>query len=137
MILTLKREWFTKRSTIGTLSVNGILECFTLEDAEREEKIPGETAIPRGKYRLVITFSNRFQRRMPLLMDVPGFTGIRIHCGNKPEDTEGCILVGRSKGKNWIGNSRIAYDALYPKIETVLLAGEHVSMEIISLGGII
>ena len=130
MILELQRKWFTDKSTIGELLINDEYECVTLEDPERDEKIPGITAIPRGFYPVIITYSNRFQKRMPLLKDVPNFTGIRIHTGNKAEDTEGCILVGRSRATDWISNSRVAYDALYPKIETALLAGEDVFIKI-------
>jgi len=102
MILELQRKWFTDKSTIGELLINDEYECVTLEDPERDEKIPGITAIPRGFYPVIITYSNRFQKRMPLLKDVPNFTGIRIHTGNKAEDTEGCILVGRSRATDWI-----------------------------------
>lgn len=130
MILLLTRKWFTDRSTVGELEIDGTFECYTLEDATRDDKIPGETCIPKGKYPVVITMSNRFRKFMPLVKNVPNFEGIRIHIGNSPEDTEGCILVGRSRSKDWISNSRVAYDALYPKLEVALLAGESISLVI-------
>jgi uncharacterized protein DUF5675 len=106
MQLQLIRKIFTDKSTIGELSVNGAFECFTLEDKVRPVKIKGETAIPAGTYEVAVTFSNKFQKFLPLLMDVPNFDGIRIHTGNTPEDTLGCILVGQGKGADSITSSR-------------------------------
>jgi hypothetical protein len=95
--LRLTRKEFTDRSTIGELHVNGVFECFTLEDTVRPVKIKGETAIPEGRYEVVVNFSERFQRPLPLLLNVPNFEGVRIHPGNTDKDTEGCILVGWTK----------------------------------------
>ena len=91
--------------TPGKLYLNNVFFCETCEDEDRflerslqdvsERKVYGRTAIPRGKYRLTTSFSNRFQRVLPLVVDVPGFTGIRIHGGNRAEDSLGCILVGK------------------------------------------
>jgi hypothetical protein len=75
------------------------------------------TAIPYGKYEVIINFSNRFKQYMPLLLKVPGFEGVRIHAGNKSADTEGCILVGSSKSLNFIGNSRVTYKSLFAKMK--------------------
>lgn len=111
------RNQLTSSSTIGSLYVNGMWECYTLEDVVRKgPKIHGQTAIPEGTYGVKITFSNRFKRDLPLLADVPGFEGIRIHPGNGPENTEGCLLVGRAKSIDRIYNSRDAFDVLYSKI---------------------
>jgi hypothetical protein len=71
--------------------------CHTLEDVQRDVKIAGETAIGWGKYKLIVNMSNRFKKRLPLLLDVPNFAGVRIHGGNTELDTEGCILVGTRK----------------------------------------
>jgi hypothetical protein len=117
MELNLKRIEKTEKSTIGELSVNGIYECFILEDVEREVKIFGETAIPKGRYEVVISWSNRFKKFMPLLLNVPNFEGIRIHAGNTAKDTLGCLLTGKSKSKDMISNSRIAYEKLFSKLE--------------------
>jgi hypothetical protein len=76
-----------------------------------------ETAIPAGTYKVKITYSPRFKKKVPEVLDVPGFEGIRIHPGNKAEDTEGCILVGQSKSKDWVGQSKMAYESLYRKID--------------------
>jgi len=118
MELKLTRKEFTERSTIGELGVNGTFECFTLEDPVRPEgvKIPGQTAIPEGTYPIIINFSYRFKRLLPLLKNVPGFDGVRIHVGNVPEDTEGCILVGESKGENIIYQSGRAFGRLWIKL---------------------
>jgi hypothetical protein len=113
MDLALKRTDFTDESTIGELSIGGEFECFTLEDMVRPVKIKGFTAIPAGSYEVVISFSARFKCPLPLLLNVPNFDGIRIHPGNTARDTEGCILVGREKGKNSIANSKVAFEKLF------------------------
>lgn len=118
MKLLLIRRWFTPHCTIGTLTIEGQDgRWYTLEDCVRDSKIPGETAIPVGRYEVVVTVSARFKRRMPLLLNVPGFEGIRIHAGNTSADTEGCILVGMSKGAETIYRSKEAYLALFALIE--------------------
>ena len=122
MEIVLKRKWFTPHSTIGELFIQAEHECFTLEDVVREPgvKVPGKTAIPHGTYEVVITFSNRFRKPLPLLMNVPMFEGVRIHAGNTAVDTEGCILVGTEKGDDIIYHSREAFDVLLGKIEAAL-----------------
>jgi hypothetical protein len=126
MRLLLVRKEFSPESTIGELSIDDVFECFTLEDAVRPVKIQGKTAIPEGSYEVAITFSNRFQRLLPLLLDVPDFEGVRIHPGNTPRDTEGCILVGTTKGPqpDFIGNSRAAFGILFAKLEVALQQGK-------------
>lgn len=117
MDLTLIRESSSTQSTMGKLMVDGVFECYTLEDVVRATKIAGETAIPAGTYKVIIDMSNRFKRLLPLVVDVPGFAGIRIHPGNTAKDTEGCILVGTSRSKDFVGNSRVAFDALFKKMQ--------------------
>jgi hypothetical protein len=118
--LTVKRLWPFPSCTIGQLYVDGLPECYTLEDTVRPhgEKVPGKTAIPEGEYRVIITESQRFGRRLPILLDVPNFSGIRIHAGNTMDDTEGCILVGETRGHNCIGCSRAALEKLMAKLES-------------------
>ena len=117
MELSLKRTTASENSTIGELSINDTFECYTLEDVVRPVKMAGLTAIPSGSYEVVITYSARFKRPMPLLLKVPDFDGVRIHWGNTDEDTEGCILVGKTKSKDFIGSSRVAFAQLFPKLE--------------------
>ena len=117
MKLHLKRLHRTDKSTIGELTIDGKFECYTLEDIERDVKIKSETAIPKGTYKVIINQSNRFKRLMPLLLNVPNFEGVRIHAGNTNHDTEGCILVGRTRGVDFIGQSRKAYDSLFKKMQ--------------------
>ena len=124
MQLQLTRKTFTDATTIGELSVDGTFECFTLEDVVRDEKIKGETAIPAGTYEVAVTFSNRFQRLLPLLLNVPNFEGVRIHSGNRAEDTEGCILVGQTQGQDFIGSSRLAFAPLFQKIQDAINYGK-------------
>jgi len=117
MVITIRRLYKTEVSTIGELLVDGVWECFTLEDAERKIKIKSETAIPKGDYKVIINESYRFKRLLPLLIDVPNFEGVRIHSGNSNHDTEGCILVGQTRNKNYIGQSRKAFDKLFKKMQ--------------------
>jgi hypothetical protein len=118
MDLNVKRLEFSEESTIGELSVDGQFECYTLEDKVRPVKIAGKTAIPAGRYEVIINFSQRFQRQLPLLLKVPDFEGVRIHPGNTAANTEGCILVGETKDKNSVGHSRAAFNRLFEKMKT-------------------
>ena len=130
MKLVIERKWCNPDCTIGLMTVDGMNEFFTLEDVERKEKVYGETAIPKGSYNVTITPSNRFKRDLPLIENVPGFTGVRIHPGNTAADTDGCILVGRNKGPNWVGESRAAFNDLYREIKAAIDAGDQVILEI-------
>ena len=118
--LVLLRKWRGDDWTQGELYLNGKLECYTLEDTVREDdiKLPGRTAIPAGCYEIAITESPRFKNALlPLLLDVPNFTWIRMHAGNDPEDTDGCILVGSVRAKGAVLSSRVALDKLMEKLK--------------------
>ena len=126
MYIQLIRESFTSKSTEGKLFCNGEFVCYTLEDKDRfleegiNEKVYGETAIPRGTYEVVLSRSNRFKKILPEVLEVPGYTGVRIHSGNKPEDSEGCILVGLKNTKvddDWVGSSKLALEKLMNALE--------------------
>lgn len=127
MNLELKRVKLGEDYTIGRLSLDGRFLCYTLEDTVREVigepvanwKIQNKTAIPAGVYPVIITMSARFKIRLPLLMDVPGFSGVRIHTGNSSKDTEGCILVGSTwdGSSGWIGSSKVAFSLLFPILD--------------------
>lgn len=98
--LTLNRIIFNQTTTIGELfDINNNKLCWTLEDVVRPNniKIDGRTAIPEGKYRVIVSMSNRFKRLMIELLNVPNFKGIRCHSGNTSKDTEGCIIVAKRK----------------------------------------
>ena len=109
MKLKLKRIALKPTYTIGKLYINDEYFCDTLEDTVRnlneEPKVPGKTAIPAGKYKVVLTISPRFGRILPRLLEVPYFEGILIHKGNTAKDTSGCILVGENKQKGMVLNS--------------------------------
>lgn len=124
MEIQVKRKIFTNKSTIGELSINGEFFCYTLEDKDRyletgTKKVYGETAIPRGTYNVVLSFSNRFQKYLPELQNVPQFAGIRMHTGNKPEDTEGCLLVGKIKAKDMILESAKTFKEFMAELKKV------------------
>jgi hypothetical protein len=132
MFLNLIRDTNTSKTTTGKLYIDGIYQCDTLEDVLRStgEKVYGETAIPSGEYEVVINFSTKYQRPMIQLLDVPMFQGIRIHSGNKAEDTEGCILVGTRKGIDWLTNSVKAYTPLFDKINKAFEANDKITIKI-------
>lgn len=123
MELRLEREPTQQERTFGKLYVDGTFYCHTLEDAIRETKIPGRTAIPPGRYQIILTPSARFQRRLPLLLNVPNFVGVRIHPGNTTADTDGCILPGLTRTPTGLAQSRLAFDPLMARLER--LAGPH------------
>jgi hypothetical protein len=116
MKLTLKRIALRPTYTIGRLYIDGEYFCDTCEDKVRdankngvfdeEKKVYGKTAIPYGNYTIILSMSNRFKRVLPLLLDVPEFSGIRIHSGNTADDSLGCILVGENKQVGKVLNSR-------------------------------
>ena len=124
MKLRLIREPSRSGATLGSLYIDDVRVCETLEDELRELagepvfkwKIAGETAIKAGPYRIVLSRSNRFGVVTPELLHVEGFAGIRIHWGNRRVDTSGCILVGRGRGDAQIFESRLAFEALMAKL---------------------
>ena len=123
MILLLKRDdVLGSKHNFGQLFVDGKLLGQTLEDTDRRledggEKDYGNTAIPRGRYRVTITFSQRFKRPMPLLHDVPGFDGVRIHGGNTEANTQGCPLLGAMRIDTGIRNCGPANERLMMYLE--------------------
>ena len=132
MELELTRTIRTARSTIGEMTINGVFECFILEDKDRglvqtmpvseliAKKIKAKTAIPAGRYEIVVSFSNRFKKMLPLLLNVPVYEGIRIHPGNTDEHTEGCLLPGKTKSPDFVGSSKAAFTVLFDKIKAAL-----------------
>lgn len=128
MKLLLMRTTGTEGYTAGRLLIEGLHECCTLEDEVRAVKLQGMTAIPAGTYQVIITMSARFKKRLPLLLNVPGFAGVRIHAGNTALDTSGCVLVGTrpDDDESVLENSRAAMHDLQAKIQAAIDAGEEV-----------
>lgn len=137
MELKLNRIFLGSSATIGELLVNNKYLCDTLEDRVRPEgeKVYGETAIPEGMYEVKLTHSPRFKKILPEILNVPNFSGIRIHTGNSSKDTEGCILVGTWDGEkeDWVGNSRIAFDELMALLEEATNNKEKITITVKSL----
>lgn len=132
MELLLIRDILLKERTLGRLSINGIHECFICEDPVRADgvKIKGNTAIPAGRYEIIITLSPRFKRELPILLNVPNFEGIRIHSGNHEGHTEGCLLPGTTRTEAGVFNSNLATNALILKIRSALNSGKKVFITI-------
>ncbi|QOR58255.1 L,D-carboxypeptidase/transpeptidase [uncultured phage cr106_1] len=152
MNITIKRIFKGDKYTIGKLYVNGIYECDTLEDTDRgltqsmplteiqSKKLYGETAIPTGTYEIDMnTVSPKFKDRswakfcggkLPRFIDVPGYSGVLIHVGNKPADTLGCILVGDNKIKGQVINSTSTFQELYSIMLKAKVAGEKITVTI-------
>ena len=142
MNLRLRRRYRGPLYTIGSFYINDVKVCDTLEDTDRglssamplaeirAKKVPGKTAIPTGRYQVVITYSPRFKRDMPLLCGVPGYEGVRIHAGNTPDDTEGCILPGENKVKGQVINSRATFDRIMESLKFARDNGEQIYIEI-------
>ena len=156
MILTLVRNIpeSTKDYTIGELYVQEedkltqtYKVCDTLEDAFRllpktcpdtpkgkgcecKEKVYGKTCIPNGTYTVVLSYSNRFKRVLPELLDVPHFLGIRIHAGNASKDSSGCILVGTKSKGDWVTASRVAFNKVYVLLQKAVANKEEITITI-------
>ena len=135
------RDDCTDSRTLGTMTFDDGYVCQTLEDPVRPDgvKLLGDTAIQSGTYRVTITRSQRFERLLPLLHDVPDFTGVRIHPGNTTRDTAGCILVGTQRGdsvetgaETQILHSRDAMAQVQKRIAACIAAGDLVWLDIVT-----
>ena len=138
--------------TIGKLSIDGVYFCDTIEDKDRglnqstplstieKIKVPSQTAIPAGTYKVAMNFVsprfskkamyNSIQGKVPRLLDVPGFDGVLIHIGNTSQDTDGCILVGYNKVKGQVLDSRNTFFKLYAKLKEAADKGEQITVTI-------
>ena len=131
MDLEVRRFEFSAQSTIGGFLIGGGFFCWSLEDPSRDgPKVMGETCIPVGTYTVVLDWSNRFQKQMPHILDVPGFSGIRIHPGNDAADTSGCVLLGFQRAQDQIWDSRLAFDLFMEKFTKAVTDGEKVTIRI-------
>ncbi len=126
--ITVARQWFTESSTCGQMLLDGQPFCYTLE-LPKKDGLPG-SCVPTGTYPLAYLFSPRFGRNMPHIIDIPERSGILIHYGNTAEDTKGCILLGLTHEKDFVGDSRSAFDAFVPRFLEGLKAGD-LTIEII------
>ena len=155
MKLTVKRFADNGTATLGVFYIDGIFECFTVEDTEREEKVYGKTRIPEGTYDVKLRaeggFHNRYTARykdmhkgMLCVHNKDGwklenaglsFQYILIHTGNTHEHTHGCLLLNDAvSGKTFSGSSSgDAYVDAYPKIAKALESGDTVTIEYVDI----
>lgn len=144
MIITIDRKWKKEGYTISRVYVNGVyFGCNCLEDTDRglsddmsikeiqKRKVFGKTAIPSGEYECVYTYSNRFKKKLPLLMNVKGFSGVRCHSGNSAKDTEGCLLMGLNTKVGWVSDSRKWTSLLISKMKEAWGRKEKVIIKIL------
>jgi len=146
MKLQVVRTQFGKDATNGLLFIDGVFECYTLEDQYQAVKVMHETCIPEGtydiKFRKTGGFHAKYSARyknahygMLHLQDVPGFTYILIHTGNTDEHTSGCLIVGETQQdldinfNGMVGSSAVAYKKMYSKVANQLLQGKKVTIE--------
>ena len=129
MKIFVKRTIFNESNTLGEMFIDDKPFCYVVEDKVRdynndgdlddegEEKVYGETAIPKGTYKVIVSMSNRFKKLMPEILNVKGFKGIRIHAGNTALDSHGCLIVGLGQTKDGVSSSRLAFNALMEKLK--------------------
>lgn len=132
MFILLHRIARRANYTIGRLSIDDEYFCDTLEPTEREGgvKILGSTAVPKGVFRILMSYSPRLKKIAPLLLNVPGFEGVRIHSGNSYNDTKGCILCGLNTIVGRLTESRKMTAAVVGKINDAIKRGEKVTIKI-------
>lgn len=115
------KEGFTR----GALSFEGKPFCFTVEDEDRhlethpEAKIHGKTCIPRGHYRITVSFSHHFGKLLPEILNVPNYSGIRAHGGNKAENSEGCLICGRVQTPDGVAQCAPVIQRMIDTIQSV------------------
>lgn len=139
MYVLIERKWPKSEYTIGRVYINDTFFCNSMEDCDRglqqwmsvaeieAAKVYGKTAIPKGKYIVTMDYSPKYKRAMPHVMNVKGFSGIRIHSGNTAKDSLGCILLGKNDKPGWISESR---DTCRKFEELLIAAGGECELEI-------
>jgi len=131
MEIKIIRSEFESDRTIGKMYLNGSFFCHTLEDTDRnlhedmsssiikQTKIAKKTCIPYGRYRVILSYSTKLKRYLPLILDVPNWRGIRIHKGSGPEWSSGCPLVGLDRKGNRLSNIEKAEKQLIDILDSV------------------
>ena len=129
MELKIIRTKSNKEYTEGKLYIDGAYFCDTLEDQDRglyqhmslaeikAVKVYGETCIPYGNYKVELSYSPKFKKIMPAILNVKGFTGVRIHNGSYTEHTLGCSLVGIKYKDGMLTNSRKTFNELMQRLQ--------------------
>ena len=154
MKLRVERRWPKATYTLGRLYIDGLLYCNTLEDTDRglkqtdsldyikTRKVAGETAIPKGTYKVAMNVTSPkysasswywslCQGKVPRLLNVPGFDGILIHTGNNPLQTSGCLLVGRNTKVGQLTESKDTFKKIYKLMKAAYDKGEEITIEIV------
>lgn len=131
MRLTITRQQGTALSTPGLLDINGLFQCYTLEP-RMDRSLGKPFAIPAGTYAIALLKSVKFGFVTPRVLYVPGFTAIEIHIGNSPRDTQGCLLVGQTRARDFVGNSREAFQGLMAKLNSASASGESITIEYVN-----
>jgi len=152
--LTVVRTQFGTDATNGLLFIDGIFECYTLEDQYQAVKVMHETCIPEGTYDIKFRktggfhakYSERYKNAhygMLHIQDVPNFTYILIHTGNSDEHTSGCLIIGETQQDldiskdGFIGSSAVAYKKMYAKVAGQLLQGKDVAIEYTTINNLL
>jgi hypothetical protein len=142
MKILVERKWKKENYTIGIMYVDGKQFCNTLEDKDRgltssmslaeikSKKVYGQTAIPTGTYKVIMSYSQKFKKYLPEIPDVKGYAGIRIHSGNTAADSLGCILLGKNTQKGMVTNSRAYCSTFNSMLNDAISRGEEVTIEI-------
>ena len=143
MKIQVNRDWEKSEYTIGNVLINSKPFCNSLEPKSRglsknmslqdilSIKVPSETAIPIGTYRVSLKYSSSFKRDMPYIEDVPGFSGVLIHWGNTKKDTKGCILLGKNTKVGQVLESKATFSKFMNLLDQAISKGEDISITII------
>lgn len=136
MELTLNRIYKGETYTIGHLYANKQYICDTIEDKVRilnteDDKVYKQTAIPKGRYKVILTYSPHFHKILPELLNVPFFKNIRIHSGNDENDSAGCIIVGENKIKGKVINSKQTLNKLMQILKPINNSGEEIYINVL------
>ena len=143
MEIVIWRKWRKAGYTIGKMYIDGVFFCNTLEDTDRglmqgmsvgeiaRIKVAGRTAIPVGDYKIILQWSPRFRKVLPTILNVKGYSGVRMHAGNTSKNTDGCPLFGDADEDNirdWVSNSRKRFNEFFQTLKT---AGGEANLHIV------